>query len=395
MVFQGDAHDIDPQSSTGRLVHNENPDSMRVPHDNSELAARVMQELRIGAQQDQPPHQNGVNGHLQPDPSSSRLTDLLNGVSPGRDGYERGFPPNCPSAVPSPLHKAPAPATPMQGMPPRQDSSALLGSAHMPKSIDDHFYMTNEHLDVVGKSTWDQTEALKKLHQTSSHRHTQLVAAVEQIVKEVKMQVDTINEKTNRTTEQGDNIITKLDQLLNFVRNDVMGVLAAQDKKATSMEQSIKELQKTINSMQKMMEQKLSEAKGVQQHTPVAAHATPNSPFLHRAQTSLAGFYGNMTESGREGPPGLQMPERTTSLAYDGHNDTRAGYSSNYGQQWGPRSNFPGRNSKEERPYTGNNPYQYAANGANGGQFGNGYNGNGYSPYSPEQPYSFHQGPTK
>jgi len=284
----------------------------------------------------------------------------------------------------------------MQGMTPAQNSAVLLGSARMPKNINDHFYMTNEHLDVVGKSAWDQTESLKDLHEASSHRHEQLLAAVKQLVKQVKVRVETIDDKANRATEQGDNIKTKLDQLFKFIRKDVMGLLAAQDEKVISMEQSIKELQKTVHSVQKMMEQKQSEAKAVQQHTPVAAHATPNSPFPHRAQTSLAGFYGNMTESGREGPPGLQMPERTSSLAYDGHSDTRAGYGSNYGQQWGPRSNFQGRSSKEERPYTGNNPYQYAANDANGGQFGNGYNGNGYSPYNPaEQPYSFHQGPTK
>ncbi|KAH3960548.1 hypothetical protein HBI56_152870 [Parastagonospora nodorum] len=397
MVFQGDAHDIDPQSSTGRLVHNDHPEPMRVQmRDNSELAARVMQELRIGEQHGQPPHQGETNSRLQPDQSSSGLTDLLNGVVLGRDSYVDRFNPGCLSAVPSPLHKAPAPATPMQGIPPRQNSPVLVGSTYMPKNIEDHFYMTNEHLDVVGKSNWDQTETLKELHETSNHRHAQLITAVEQLVKEVKMQVDAINEKTDHTTEQGDSINNKLEQLFNFIRNDIMGVLAAQDKKATSVEQSIKELDKTVHSMQKMMEQKQSELKAVQQHTPVAAHATPNSPFLHRAQTSLAGFYGNMTESGREGPPGLPMPERTSSLAYDGHNDTRAGYGSNYGQQWGSRSNFPGRNGKEERPYLGNNPYQYAANGANGGQFGNGYNGNGYSPYSPaEQPYSFHQGPTK
>jgi hypothetical protein len=406
MVYQGDAHDIDPQSSTGRVVHNDKQDMMLIQTpDGAELATRVMQELRIGEQQEQPLRQNGTNGHLQPDQSSSRLTDMLNGVSPRRDDLDNRFQPHCPSAVPSPLYKAPVPVTPLQAMPPRLNSPRLLGSVRTPKSIDDHFYMTNEHLDVVGKSNWDQIETLKKeLHETFNHRHGQLVTTVEKHVHDIKLQVDSVNEKSDRATEQGHNIHTKLEKLFDFIKDDVMGALAAQDKKATSMDQSVKELQKTVQNMQKVMEQRQSEARMSQQQPPSASASHPsNSPFPHRSQPSLVGYYGNMTESGREGQPPMptqtlvpQMPERGSSLAYDGHNDTRAGYGGNYGQQWPLRPPYQGRNGKDDRPYSGTNPYQFTNGAANGGQYGNGYNGDGFSPYSPQEPhYAFHQGPAK
>lgn len=404
MIFQGEANEIDPKSSTGHLVNNGVSHSMLVQaHDDSGLASRVMQELRMGEKQEQAPRQNGTNGHLQPDQSSSRLTDMLNGVSPRRNDSESRFQPNCPSAVPSPLHKVPAAVTPMVAMPPRINSSGLLGPPRTPKSIEDHFYMTNEHLDVVGKSNWDQIETLKKeLHETFNSRHGQLVATVEKHVQEIKMQVDSVNEKADRTTEQDHNIHTKLEKLFDFVKDDVMGALAAQDKKAASMEQIVKDLQNIVHNMQKLLEQKHLEAKTSQQHVAAVPVSTPNpisSPFPppgHRSQPSLAGYYGNMTESGREGqPPMPHLLERNSGLVQDGSSDPRVGYVSNYGQQWAQRSAYQGRGSKEERPYSGTNPYQFANNIANGGQFGNGYNG-GYSAYSPPEPhYGFHSAPTK
>jgi hypothetical protein len=398
MMFQGDANEIDPQSSTGHLVNSGMSHSMPVPgRDDSDLASRVMQELRIGEKQERVPRQNGTNGHLQPDQSSSRLTDMLNGVSPRRDDSDSRFQPNCPSAVPSPLHRVSV-ATPMQAMPPRIDSSGVLGPTRTPKSIEDHFYMTNEHLDVVGKSNWDQLETLKKeLHDTFSSRHAQLITTVEKHVQEIKMQVDSVNEKADRTTEQSHNIHTKLEKLFDFVKGDVMGAVAAQDKKATNIEHMIKELQNSVQSMQKTLEAKTS-----QQQVASVPGSTPNptsSPFPlpgHRSQPSLAGHYGNMTESGREGqPPMPHMAERNSSLTHDGPGDPRVGYGSNYGQQWAPRPPYQGRGNKEERPYSGTNPYQFTNTMANGGQFGNGYNGS-YGNYSPPEPqYGYHSGPTK
>jgi hypothetical protein len=394
MIFQGDVNDIDPQSSTGHLVKNSRQDSMR---DESGLAARVMQELRIDDQREGQARPNGIGGHLRPDQSSSRLTDMLNGLSPSRGDYQGDFRPNCPSAVPSPLHKLPSPITPMRTNPMSREVSGPFGPPLSPKTIEDHFYMTNEHLDVVGKSTWDQIETMKKEHtETFSNKHALLVTTVEQHVHEIKMQVDSVNEKADRTTEQGHNIQTKLDELFELIKTDVMGALAAQEKKAAGMEQNVKELQRTVQAMQKTLELKHSESRIGQQHNTPGSVPTPNSsgsPFalpVHRSQPSLAGYYGNMTESGREGQP--LMPHN--GVAQDVHNDPRPGYATNYGQQWGPRGGYQGRNGKEDRPYSGTNPYHFANNSGGGGQYSNGYT-DGYAAYSsPDQHYGF-QGQAK
>lgn len=390
MIFQGDVNDIDPQSSTGQLVNHSNEGTMLVQtRDDSGLAARVMQELRIN-EQEGTPRQIGAAGHLQPDQSSSRLTDMLHGVSPRRGDFNGEFQPNCPSAVPSPLHKGPSALIPMQPIAPMLDSSGLFGPPRTTKSIEDHFYMTNEHLDVVGKSSWDQIETLKKnLLGTANHKHAQLVSTVEKHVQEIKMQVDSVNEKADRSTEQSHNIHTKLEELFNFIKADIMGAFAAQDRKTTGLEQGVKELQETVQNMQKILEERQSEPKASQQHMPAAPTPTPASAAAsfplpaHRSQPSLAGFYGNMTESGREGqPPVPHMPDhRNSGVAQETHTDPRAGYGGNYGQQWASRAGYHSRNSKEERPYSGTNPYHFANGAANGGQFSNGYNG-GYSTYN-------------
>jgi hypothetical protein len=406
MLYQGDVNDIDPQSSTGRLVNTNNQDTMLVnAHDNSGLAARVMQELRIGEQLEQTPRQNGGNGHLLPDQSSSRLTDMLHGVSPVRGDFGGKFQPNCPSAVPSPLHKMTDPVTPLQAMPPRLDSSGLFGLALTPKTIHDHFYMTNEHLDVLGKSNWDQIEELKKeMHEKSSNRHAKLVTTVEKHVHEIKMQVDSVNEKADRTTEQSHNIHTKLEKLFEVVKGDVMGALAVQEKKMADMEQSVRDIHMTLQNMQRMLEQKHNEASVGQAHAITSPHTTlggtsPPGPPGHQLQPSLAGYYGNMTESGREGQPLMphMQDHRSSSMAQDAQSDARAGYGSSLEQRWGPRASFQGRSSKEERPYPGTNPYQFANSVANGaGQFSNGYSG-GYSAYGQqgESHYAFHPGAAK
>ncbi|KAH8704643.1 hypothetical protein GQ44DRAFT_716384, partial [Phaeosphaeriaceae sp. PMI808] len=392
MVFQGDVDDIDPQSSTARLVNGNEATMLARVGDDSGLAARVRQDLRIGE-----PYESlrqNVTGHLQPDQSSSRLTDMLHGISPQRGD----FLPNCPSAVPSPLIKIAGSVTPMQRLPAIQDTPTSLGLAHTPKTIDDHFYMTNEHLDVVGKSTWDQIETMKKEQaETFNQKHTVLVTTVEKYVQDIKMQVDSVNGKADRTTEQSHNTLTKLDELFGYIKDDVMDVLVAQDKKLAATEQSIEKLHQT---MQKILEQRQSESTNGQQCTftaltPTAPKPT-SSPFplpAHRSQPSLAGYYGNMPEPGREGQPPMPHMLDLRAEGQDGHSDARAGYG--YGRSWAPRNGYPSRNNRDER-YSGGNPYHFAGNGVANGQFNNGYNGgySGYnfSPGSPEQHYGSFQG---
>jgi hypothetical protein len=409
MLYQGDVNDIDPQLSNTRLMNNNNDnnkqDTMLVnAHDDAGLAARVKQELCVREQKEPSPRQNEPNGHLQPDQSSSRLTDMLHGVSPGRGDFNGRFQPNCPSAVPSPLHKMPGPVTPLQAMPLRLDSE-LFGPTLTPKTIHDHFYMTNEHLDVLGKSNWDQIEGLKKeMYEKSSNRHAQLITTVEKHVHEIKMQVDSVNEKADRTTEQGHNIHTKLEKLFDFVKDDVVGALAVQDKKMTDMEQNVRDVHKTLQNMQRMLEPKHVETNMDQPYAitaPVASlHGGTSPPSLpgHRSQPSLAGYYGSMTESGREGPPPMphMQDHRSSNITQDTQSDPRAGYGSNYEQRWGPRGGYQGRSSKEERPYPGTNPYQFANSAIGGGQFSNGYSG-GYPTYGQqgESHYAFHPGAAK
>jgi len=382
MIFQGDVNDIDRQSSTGVLVNNGNENQMLAQmHDDSGLAGRVMQELHINEQRNGYPRENGSAGRLQPDQSSSRLTDMLHGVSPRRDESNGDFRRNCPSAVPSPLHKVPGARTPVQPSAPVLDSAGPPISPFVPpKSIDDHFFMTNEHMDVVGKSLWDQGETLRKeILVTANHRQAKLVSTIEKHVDDIKMQVDSVNEKADRTTEQGHNIHTKLEELFDFIKGDVMGALHIQDTKAAELELNVKELQKTVQNMHKTLEQKQFESKASQQH--VTAASTSTQLPVDRSQASLGGYYGNMTESGREGQPAMpHIPDhRNGGLAQESHNGTRGGYG-NYGQQWAPRAGYSGHGNKEERGYTATNPYNFANGTVNGSQYSNGYNG-GY-PYN-------------
>ncbi|KAH7065764.1 hypothetical protein BKA63DRAFT_454542 [Paraphoma chrysanthemicola] len=401
MVFQGDVNDIDLHSSEEPVVSNSKQETMLIPTRGDSLNARVMQELRIDEQQEQLPRHARVNGHLQPDQSSSRLTDMLHGVSPPKKDFDGEFHPNCPSAVPSPLHKMPGATTPRLPVPAIvREPSGPFSMPLTPKTIEDHFYMTNEHLDVVGKSIWDQIETLKKEQsETFKRRHTQLVATVEKHVEDIKMKVDSVVEKADRTTEQSHNIITKLEGLFELIKTDVMGALDAQEKKCAALEQTVKELQQNVQGMQKTLEQRQPESRTNQQQPTVAPTPVPGStPFplpTHRSQPSLA-YYSNLTESGRDSQPPIPVVQdhRNSTHLQDAHNDPRAAYGNGYGQQFGQRPGYHHRSGKEDRPYSGTNPYHFANNGSQfGNAYGGGYSAYGFSP-SPEQQYGF-QGPAK
>lgn len=391
--------DINPQTSVSDPVRspfesNSNQENGSQTRDDSALAARVMKELRIDEDRDKPPHQNSANSSLlQPDQSSSRLTDMLHGISPGRGGPEGRFQPNCPSAVPSPLHKVPGPGATQAVLPPRLDSLGVFGSPHAPRTIDDHFYMTNEHLDVVGKSTWDLIERFQKsMHESSNTKHAQLVATIGKHVEDIKMQVDSVNEKADRSTEQGHNISTKLDKLFAVVKDDVVGALTAQDKKTASIEQNVKDLQNTLLSLQKALEH----TRTGQQNggTPTSATMLGVPPGIpdHRSQPSLAGYYDNMMNSARDNHPSMQDLRNTG----DTHTESRGAYGP-YGQQYAPRNGYSGRGSKEDRPYSATNPYHFGQVGAGGSaQFNTSYGG-GYPAYGQqsESAYGYQSGSGK
>lgn len=391
MIFQGDVSDIDPKSSVGHIVNFSNESSMEAQtRDDSELFSQTMQELHIDGPRENSPaaskapesrqaprSPSSSAGLLQPDQSSSRLTDMLHGVSPRRDESNTDFR-NCPSAVPSPLHRGLGGRVPLPQIAPVLQPPASSRQPFVPSSIDDHFFMTNEHMDVMGKSMWDHTESLRKeLIVSAGSRHAKLISVVEGHVQEIKMQVDSVNEKADRTIEKGHNITTKLDEMFEFIKNDVMGALHIQDTKMTDLELGIKEIQKTVQNMQKTLDQKQSDPKASQQPT-----STPQNSSL----PSLVGYYSSTTESPREAQPHLSNPpdhrnsHGNASHVQEPHNGAHAGYG-NYGQSWAPRGGYQGRNSKGEGGYVATNPYHFGpgANGAaNGGHYSNGFN-NGYT----------------
>jgi hypothetical protein len=384
IVFQGNRNDIDPDSPTGRMLNSnaQEPSTLQANNE-AQPAVRNMQEPRLGHEQDPTSHPNGTADLLQPDQSSSRLTDMLHGVSPGRGNFDAQFQPHCPSAVPSPLHRAPVPIIPSASV---RNSFASWGAPRTPQNIDDHFFMTNEHLDVVGKSTYDWIDKLRMELQTSSNdKQKQLVEIIDKHFEDIKKQVILANEKADRNVENGHTSHAKLDSLFDFVRHDVVDAMEAQDRKVISLVQGVQDLQKSMQNLQKMLEQKMIDPRTGQQQT-----ATIPPPH-HGPQPYLTTYYGNVTESGHEGPP--NMPNNV--IAQGAHNDSRAGFGNHYGQQWGPRSGY--RSSNEDRtPYSGTNPYHFGNSGGmagNGGQYNNGPQVSGYNlaPSPPDQPYRFNK----
>ena len=370
MIFQGSASEIDPNSSTAELIKNAMQSSPLQKRDEHALAARAMQELRIDERQRHAPTQ-AKTGHLQPGPSSSMLTNILNGNSPGTAGTPDTFRPHHPSAVPSPLHKndcAPVPTQPfMCSPPPMMPNTMGLWGSPPSKSIDDHFYMTNEHLDVVGKTTYDILATFNKdMTTTMKSRHDHITGLVEKGVAELKSEVELIGKKADDGAHRDREIGAKLDQLLDCIKGEVVSALDEQGKKAAELGMTVNELRKSVEVLQRSMERLHSQMYTV----PAPALGPLPAP-------SLGGYYGNgSTREGQPAPVPLMQENVNMSNTQDGYNDTRGmGYGSGYGQG-SQRSGYQGRSNREERsPYVGTNPYHF-----NGGQYKNGYMG-GY-PYN-------------
>jgi uncharacterized protein YukE len=314
---------------------------------------------------------------------------MLNAVSPGRSESRSEFQPYCPSAVPSPLHKVTGPHFAARSIVPSSGSYGGLPQLLPPKTIDDHFFMTNEHLDVVGKTTWDRLDAFSKEQKsTSEAKHEQMLALIDKRFKQLSSGVDTVKETTSRVeeclnrvdgvTDNQRDMYATLTTVKDSIKETIPDALEEHDKKMTRMEAEMKEMKQMIQALQKSLEQKATEAKSVRQITPGGQSNTPNTaqpPFPsydQRSQHPLPGFYGSTPEVVREAPSVMQ---HGMSSPPDGHNDPRLGYQN--GNQWPARPGYPGRNGKEERPPYPASPYLY--NG--GGQYGNGYGGSGYPSY--------------
>ncbi|USP77829.1 hypothetical protein yc1106_05103 [Curvularia clavata] len=385
MVFQGDPRDTDPDSPNALELERQQKLAREedMQHDTT-ITKRVMQELRINNQPNSTPQSENHDGPPHTDDSCSRLTDMLHAVSPNLSHSD--FRPLCPSAVPSPLHKAPAP------MHPAHAPMAMNGSfGPLPhplprpvptRSIDDHFYMTNEHLDVVGKTTWDLLDSFHKQNKDLSQvKHNHSTELINKRFDQVKLELDAVKQDTTHLRQgmscvdgiaaKQDHIHATLDALKASVKEAIPNTLAEQSAKMASMEAEIKEMKQMIQALQKASEQKAAEDRTSQRYSASGQHSSPN-----RGQAQ--GFVGN---HGSGSELGNVHDHRSMMTGMDGQGDGRLGYQN--GHQWTVRPGYLGRNNKEDRPAYPTNPYHY-----NAGYPGT-YSSCSYSPGSSDQNYPF------
>ncbi|KAF2629375.1 hypothetical protein BU25DRAFT_457045 [Macroventuria anomochaeta] len=407
MVYQGSMNAIESDSPKAQTTNDHAQTRANEPpqqRDDAELATRVKQELRTSEQHQLPPVTNGGPGHPQPDISSSKLTDMLNGATPRTDS-NGDFRILCPSAVPSPLHKLHGPHVPIVPMLRGGNGAPAAGpwvSPRTHKTIEDHFFMTNEHLDVVGKTTYDALDMYSKQQINATNaKHEQLVVIMENHIEGLKSQISSVNEKADDTSNQIHNVGLKLDQLEKFLKDEVVTAMTEQAKKTTEMESSLREIQKAMVHMQQTVE-KLSEPKSGPHHsatnalpTPGASSHLPHAVPTHHSQPALTSYYGN--ETGRdEQPPMPPLQDRSISNNYESHSDPRGNYGTNWqSQAWNGRSTYQGRNKGETSSYAGTNPYHFGNGGQYNSGYMSGYSSYNFSPTSPEQPYAYGQKPAQ
>lgn len=376
VIFQGSATEIDPDSKVAQKINARLGEASRLPNDPG-LATQVTQELRCDEQQALYT-QNGQQSYLQPEQSSSRLTDMLSGVSPSRVDFTNEFQPNCPSAVPSPLNREPGQHHPMTL---EMDAQGALGDLQVPQALANHFYMTNEHVDIACKAIWDSIKERGNLQteqtRAFSSKQEQLSLLVEQQFEDIKLQIEKLSEKADHTYDQNHNINVQLDKLLEFIKAEIVAPLTSQSKKVTAMEQSIEELQKAFQEL-RQSEQKKTLAVG--QPSPQRSQPTFALPN-QRSQPSFPGFYDS-SDAGRDSATRM-TPAQSEMRRYGDQHWARP----THGQ-------YSQHSRDANHPFSATNPYN---NGV--AQLGHGFMGGfppyGYSPNTPEQHYPFNQGPHK
>lgn len=269
IIFQGDVDEIDPQSATARsspYIATKAPVPPQSIDDvgSRNFAPRFMEELRIKPPVNGPTKVSEQGG-LQPEQSSSQLTDMLNGVSPSRADF-RGY--DSSSAVPSPLLR-----NPQSSMVPQQpDARAPEPDAGQAPSVfpamplpprprpgvpmHDHFFMTNEHIDVVAMSIFDWVKGCSdQTVKVAAFKNEQLKATIEKRFDDIKSQINSVGEKADHNGNQGHNVGVQLDKLRDFIKSEVVDVLALQAQKLKGVEKGIKELQKEMQDLQKSVAQ--------------------------------------------------------------------------------------------------------------------------------------------
>jgi hypothetical protein len=377
----------DNQASTGRTnqygIENKSPP--KVKFDETKLPIFAHRLLQPGPQASA---QNSYVDDIKRSdtrPQSSSLTDILGSVSPTRTGFH-DFQPACPSAVPSPLRRVTSSgSSPLHRMvatkeyPPRQKPTM---------SIDDHFFVTNEHIDVVACTLWDKVAAqAKQQTDDSSAKHDKLLSLVDQQFGDVKSQVSSINSKSDQSATQVHNLVFQLNGVMEVIKKEVVSCLEAQTKKMVGMEQTVKELQKAIHDLQMLNERNHGAAGHITPQSAMNNFPLPN----HRSQPSLAGYYDN---SGRE-------PTSHQQQAHSYIEGQRSGNSS-----YLPWHGYGSREGKDcENPFSRTNPYYTPSNPGSGSLPQGVQHQYGYSPNQEyqqyqnlqqhQQHYGSNQGPAK
>ncbi|ORY00546.1 hypothetical protein BCR34DRAFT_606229 [Clohesyomyces aquaticus] len=326
-----------------------------------------LQDTPTSEAQDSPAQRNGASQLLPPEKSSSRLMDMLDGVSPNKTGYNVNFYAKCPSAVPSPLY-ADADQRAVQMPPPPMALPVMSPQPVIPGTLSDgsniltHFHMTNAHFDVLGCSLHDTvTEAKEELTTTAKKCHIETVLELDQRFAGLKEDLRPLGQNVDGALEQTRNINGKLDQLADFIKSQVIDPLAAQSKKTDNMEKDIKSLVKTMQDMQKSMEAKANTTSTLSQPGHALLTQQPSFPLPnHRSQPSLTGYYDSPGDVGRAGAPPVP----------DLRNDGRFRYGTNNSNYYHASK---GLENKDDNHQYGS-PYGSNAATYNGGYMG-GYPG--------------------
>lgn len=258
--------------------------------------------------------------------------------------------------------------------------------------------MTNEHLDVVGKTTWDAISMhTEQQISATDTKHDQLVTVLDKHIEGLRTQFSSIGAKADDNANRTDGIGLKLDQLEQFIRTELLSAMTEQTKKTTDMESSLKEIQNAMSHVQLTVE-KLSASNFAPHHptpgglpTAGALGQGPHTAPAHSSYPALTSFYGN--QGGREEHSSMPpLPDRNVPNNFDSHGDARGNYGNNWhSHAWNGRASYHGRNRAEATPYASSNPYHPGYSGQYNTGFVNGYSSYNLSPATPEQSYAYGQ----
>jgi hypothetical protein len=415
VAFQGEASEIDADSSTKRMIEaavqqaaatttTPAPTSAVSPAKLNSGDSRLAMHIRMGlrgedsSEPHEPPGPAGTNPHnLHADQSSSRLTDMLNGVSPSKAGYNDDFYASYPSALPSPLNNMVGPHMPPfasgvfppfpSGTDPTSPPESSLGLLPDGSNILTHFYMCNQHIDTTGRILFDEVvKARKATIKAGDDKQDTTISILEERFNDIKVLINSVGEKVDHVSERNQTVNSKMDRLLDFIKADVVAPLATQIKKNAEMESNIKALQSTVHDLQKSVETRSSIS------SPPSMY--PAGLPQNRSQPSLAGFYDFTSDTTRDNQNRMASTQESRS---DGR--SRNGTNNNHGGHWGGYR-FPaaGRDNKEENyAFPSGNPFHPLNGGqfnSNGTSYANGYNG--YYPNVPnDHSFNYNSGASK